>query len=400
MSRRPGAFLRRSLVVAVLVSACACGRTREGALAAEGPRPPTIRVLLGAPHDSAAVVASGEWTATAVSGSSFAETGRDLSAGLVPSAAGIVFRGTASGASVLRISAPAGFTVADEAGKRLSYRGDLLVRVEAGRLVLVNETDMETYVAGVIVNEIGPLAVPASFRAQAVAARTWAYVQWKEKPEATWHVTDSDKSQVYRGVSLPTPSPVTVADLDRFVSETRGVVLTWHSEPFPAYYASTCGGHTTDAETSDLPHSGFLEPLSGVPCRYCESSKYFNWTETVPESRLLEGLKDRGVAAPIAAVEITKTGRGGWVAEVTLTHGAKGSKKVVPGPVFRRAAGLRSMHWEAIEPVAGGWTIRGKGWGHGVGMCQVGCQEMGRRGLSDGDILRYYYPGAETTRFW
>lgn len=400
MRRRTPALSPWALLAAAVVSTGACGRTSDRAAAGGEKAPPVVRVLLGGPRESAAVAAAGEWRATSVLGAAFEEAGRDLSAGLIPSPSGIVFRGAATGATALRISAKAGFSVADDAGRRFSYRGDLVARIEAGRLLLVGETDMETYVAGVIVNEIGPLAVEASFRAQAVAARTWAWFQMKDQRDATWHVTDSEKSQVYRGTTLPTPCPVTVADLDRFVAETRGVVLTWRGEPFPAYYHSTCGGHTTDPQTSDLPNSGFLEPLAGVPCRWCESSRYFQWTETLTEARLVEGLKDRGVAPPIRSIEVTKTGRGQRVAEVTLTLGPKGTKKVVPGPVFRRAGGLRSMRWEAIDAVEGGWTVRGKGWGHGVGMCQVGCQEMGRRGLSDTDILRWYYPGAEFTRLW
>jgi stage II sporulation protein D len=181
------------------------------------------------------------------------------------------------------------------------------------------------------------------------------------------------------------------------------VVLTWHGEPFPTYYASTCGGHTTEAATSGLDPAGAFEPLMGVPCKYCTSSKYFTWTETVPVARLVDGLKSRGVAAPITHLEWSKKGRGDWVAEVTVTFGPANAprKKVVPGHDFRTAAGLRSMHIDSVTADAdGNLKFDGRGWGHGVGMCQVGAQEMGRKGFAADQILRYYYPGAEFTRLY
>jgi stage II sporulation protein D len=394
---RWGARAGRLLLGALLVALAACGRSGGRVALAAAPGPPTVRVLLGGPRDAAGITSEGAWQAA---GGSWRDGGPTLSATIAPSTGGIAFRGIATGVSTLRVTARAGFAIEDGRGVRVVYRGDLLVRQEAGRIVLVNELDLETYVAGVIVNEIGQDAPASAFRAQAVAARSFAYVQWKTAPDAPHHLYDSARSQVYRGVTLPSPSAVGAADLDRFARETRGVILTWRSEPFPTYYHSTCGGHTTDTATADLPLGGFFEPLSGVPCRYCGPSKYFDWTETVPFERLLAGLKDRGVGTPIHSVEVTKTGRGGWASEVTVLHGPKKSKKLVPAPAFRTAAGLRSMHVASLTPGEGFVTVTGRGWGHGVGMCQVGCREMARKGLTETEILRYYYPAADFTRIY
>jgi len=182
--RRVAPGLRAALVAAAGLALAACGSRGESVALAGPTGPPAIRVLLGGPRESAALASPDEWRATALQGSSWSEAGSNLSAGLLPSARGIVFRGTATGATSIRVAMRGAFTVEDEAGQRVAYRGDLLVRQDAGRLLLVDEVDLETYVAGVIVNEIGVQAVPASFRAQAVAARSYAYVQWKEGPDA------------------------------------------------------------------------------------------------------------------------------------------------------------------------------------------------------------------------
>ena len=213
---------------------------------------------------------------------------------------------------------------------------------------------------------------------------------------------DSQQSQVYRGVSLPKNAVTTIAELSQRTAETRGVILTWHSEPFPTYYFSTCGGHTTEAATAPLSSGGATEPLLGVPCKYCESSKYYRWSESVDVATLTANLKPWGVRAPVTGIDWTKMGRGNWVAEVTVTYGPSNAKKVLPGLDFRRVAGLRSMRIESATPSADGATlvVKGSGWGHGVGMCQVGCQEMARRGFAADQILRYYYPGAEFTRIY
>ena len=139
-----------------------------------------------------------------------------------------------------------------------------------------------------------------------------------------------------------------------------------------------------------------------MPCAYCGPSKYFSWAEEVPIQRLLDGLRSRGVVAPISSIAWSKVGRGGWVAEVTVTYGPKGAKKVVPGVDFRRAAGLRSMRIpiESVTVLPTSLLFKGSGWGHGVGMCQVGCLEMAKKGFDETQILRYYYPGAEFTRLY
>lgn len=402
-ARPPRAFaplrvLARALALGAAAATGACGGSERVALSATAP--PTIRVLLGTPREAVTIAVADAWEAVSVAGGAWADRGTNLRATVTVGTRGLVFGTVATGATQVRLRPTGAFTV-EFPSERRAYRGDLLLRAEGARLFVVNELDLERYVAGVIGHEIGFDQAPSALKTQAVAARTYAYARHRAAPGAPQHLTDDTASQVYKGITIPARSGTTLADLDRFTAESRGVVLTWQGRPFPTYYHSTCGGHTTEATTAALDPSGAEPVFLGVPCTYCTPSKYYRWTETVPVDRIADALKPRGVVAPIKRLEWTKVGRGGWVSEVTVTYGPKDATKTVPGHVFRSAAGLRSARLEHVEvSPQGALVFHGAGWGHGVGMCQVGVQEMARRGFPPDQILRYYYPGVEFTRLY
>jgi stage II sporulation protein D len=363
--------------------------------------PPTIRVQLGRQRARAHLRIPGQsWEIRSLEGGSYTVRGAsDLSTTLAAGARGIVVRGRDTGAAVLRVHA-SGFLHVD----KRTYRGDLIVHKRGAKLLLVNELDLETYVAGVIGNEVGPGAVAATYRAQAVTARTYAYIRLQRGGASTkdFHVFDDQRSQVYTGMVTPPEYGIAYADMLRHTRDTRGVILTWRGRPFPTYYASTCGGHTTDAATSGLDPGHAAAVLQGVPCSHCTTSKYFEWQKTIGEADLVAALKRAKlpVTPPIRSIAITKRGRGGWVSEVTIRAGPKNKARVVPGTVFRTAARLRSHNIKSITAIRAGWVARGRGWGHGVGLCQVGAIEMGRKGATETEILRYYYPGVVFTKVY
>ena len=368
--------------------------------------PPTIRVRLGRPRAQAHLLIPDQaWTIRSEGGQAYTVRGSStLKTTVALGLGGIAVRGADSGSTVLRLRASSWFTLD---GK--SYRGALIVRREkdeklGSQLVFINELDMETYVAGVIGNEVGPKAEPATYRAQAVTARTYAWMRLQREGAATrdFHVYDSAASQVYTGLSLPTEYDLRYADMERRAAETRGVILTYRGRPFPAYYASTCGGHTTEPETSGLDPGQAHEPLRGVPCSYCTTSKYYRWEETFSDAHLESAMKSvrRPVSLPIHEVKIQRRGRGDWVADVQIVYGPNKTVRSVPGHVFRSALGMRSHNFASIRRVRGGWKVLGRGWGHGVGMCQWGAIEMGRKGATETEILRYYYPGVDFTKVY
>lgn len=405
MSARSRLLVWGATAALLLLTGVACGGDRTPSLMANTAAP-TIRVRLGKPRTQGRLLIPRQaWSIRSEGGRSYAVRGAStLKTTIDLGVHGVGIRGADSGATVLRIRPASWFTLD---GK--SYRGTLIVRREndpkrGALLVFVNELDMETYVAGVIGNEVGPKAEPATYRAQAVTARTYAWMRLQRDGAAAraFHLYDSAASQVYTGMSIPSAYGIDYGDMVRRSAETRGVILTYRGRPFPAYYASTCGGHTTDPETSGLDPAHAREPLRGVPCRYCGTSKYFRWEKTFSDGYLESALKRvrRPISLPVHDIQIKLRGRGGWAREVQIVYGPKEAIRSVPGYVLRSALGLRSHNFASIRRVRGGWRVRGKGWGHGVGMCQWGAIEMGRRGATETEILRYYYPGVGFTKVY
>lgn len=377
----------------------ACGDVYDLPALAAG-EAPTIRVLLGGRKRRQATlqIVGQSWTVTSEGGRAFTRRGRgDVHALVRAGAAGIAIGPDDTGATVLRVHPDRGFTL-----EGIRYAGDLILHREKDRVRFVNELDLETYVAGVIPNEMAPQATAAAYRAQAVAARTYGWIRISGSAAAsrTWHVTDDQSSQVYTG--LDPRYEVKYAPMVEHARSTAGVVLTWNNRPFPAYYSSTCGGHTTDARTSQLDPGGATGPLRGVRCDFCKTSPRFTWTKDVRDADVVAGMKarNRAIVPPVHAIEVSKPGPGGWAAEVSVTYGPKRKIRTLPGSEFRSALRLDSHFITGIVRRPGGFHLSGRGWGHGVGMCQWGAMEMAAEGFSEAEILGWYYPGASFSRVY
>src|SRR4030095_7954458 len=125
------------------------------------------------------------------------------------------------------------------------YRGRIEVFANTrGSLTVVNELGLEDYVRGVIANELSPGGYPAieALKAQAVAARTYAFKNRGQFMAQGFDLLPTTRSQVYRGLTSENPLST------RAVDETRGLIATYAGEPINALYTSTCGGRTEDSE--------------------------------------------------------------------------------------------------------------------------------------------------------
>jgi stage II sporulation protein D len=276
-----------------------------------------------------------------------------------------------------------------------AYRGEVVLRARReGGVIAVNRVNLEEYTAGVVGSEM-PLAFPdAALRAQAIASRTYALYQLKTRAAgALWDVTNDTLSQVYKGLTNETEKARQVT------TETLGVVMTHRGLLFASYFHSTCGGATIPAsfELGDLD----IEPLMGVPCGFCEDSKYAHWEAAVGKAELAERLRREGIAVrAVRAVEVLALGPAGHVATVRVVH--EDGELRVKGSRFRMIAGpsvLRSTLFSA-EDAGDRVVFRGRGWGHAVGLCQIGARGMAREGYEASAILRRYYPGAELVRLY
>lgn len=291
-----------------------------------------------------------------------------------------------------------------------TYRGAILLQPGPDGVTAVNLLDLEAYLLGVVPLEIGAGRSPdelEAVKAQAIAARTYAVRHLGRRDALGFDFYASVMDQVYGGAGAEDP----VAS--QAVRETRGQVVVYDGEPIEAYYHSTCGGRTA---ALDEVWPGDAPPyLQSVSDRrpgggwFCESSSRFRWTEHWDaaglESTLTRSYADRGVATGsvnrVESIEVTGRTPSGRAEAVRIRTNL--GEHVVHGDSIRwilRPTPDRILNSSAIafEPdVSGGrvtgLTVEGAGWGHGIGMCQVGALGRSRAGHSYRDILLTYYPG-------
>ncbi len=272
------------------------------------------------------------------------------------------------------------------------YRGLVEIRKKKnGLLLVINELDIEEYLKGVVAAEVPPDWEFEALKAQAVASRTYAIYQKQLAGNRPYHILATVDSQVYAGNRGEHPQTV------RAVKETKGTVITYQGGIIPAFYHSSCGGHTENA--AEL--WGIDEPyLRGVDCECQEISKYGLWEKRVPLSRVVSALGKQGYRLhdilDMSIGDITPAGR---VKEVTVWDA--GGKISVPAEDLRAALGntqIPSVFFELELSADGEAVFSGRGKGHGVGLCQWGAEEMALRGYDYQAILNHYYPGTKLTK--
>jgi len=289
------------------------------------------------------------------------------------------------------------------------YRGKLklVINSDGNSLDVINMVPVEPYLAGVISAEMPDYWEPEALKAQTIAARTYClYIKKRFGAERSWDISKTQAHQVYRGIAAES------AQVWDAVNRTKGRVLVCKQDEglkdiFPAYYSSTCGGHT---ENSKNLWGDCFEPLAGVPCPYCRyvaKAKYFFWPMVQLDKadvtkRLLDRypkLNELGEIKNITPVQQSNYGEFSRLTLIKLV-GSTGKSDFLRAEDFRLALdpggeALRSTICQITEMGSNWAFLYGRGYGHGVGMCQCGAEGMAREGKTASQILRYYYPGSK-----
>jgi stage II sporulation protein D len=266
------------------------------------------------------------------------------------------------------------------------YRGALALRAEQGRILVVNQIELEDYVAATVGGEM-PASWPAqALRAQSVATRTYAVYQQERRRAEPWDVRATVQSQVYRGIESESGTT------RRAVDATRGEILTHEGRPILAVFHSTAGGRTASA-SEVWGHS--LPYLDSVEVEHEEDAPFTYWRTVFPPETLDGLLASLGAdLGPVRGLEVDARTESGRVERIV----ARGPSRqlVLGGDRLRslvEALGLRSRLFD-IRHTPQGFAFVGSGYGHGVGMSQWGARELARRGASYQRILARFYPGA------
>lgn len=335
-------------------------------------------------------------------------------------------------------------------GKR--YTGSLNIVKNGKYFIVVNVTDIESYLEGVLGGEV-PASWPQEvLKAQAVAARTYAYIKTKTPRHKEFDLFSTTQDQVYKGDIENTKSIIDA------VQATQGELLFYEDNPAETFFHSSCGGHTCDSGTVfnvELPY------LSGVKCDYC-SDVPTDWRCEIDRDTLSKLLISNGVIKEelkdLKIDQVDASGRASELVAITANDKIKirgadlrlmigagkqrstlytlkaYSKSGEPSEVntlnlklytddgtpisecnlnidtekqakwlmdqLKKDPYLKLSIFPPIRMEATLTTVKtnnhflfsGKGWGHGVGMCQWGACGMAKRGSSYTQILEHYYP--------
>ena len=288
------------------------------------------------------------------------------------------------------------------------YRGklQLIINPDGDSMTAVNLVPLEPYLAGVVGAEMPSYWEPAALEAQAIAARTYClYIKRRFGTRRRWDLRQTTANQLYLGVIAES------AQVWKAVAHTYGQVLICKQangteDIFPAYYSSTCGGHT---ENSKHVFGDSFEPLTGVPCPYCRNvakpTQFFWPMQQFDKAYISEALLRRypKLKRLREITNITAARQSDYEGFSRLTMvkllGSKGKSDLLRAEDFRLTIDPTGRKFKSticqIANLGDKWAfMSGRGWGHGVGMCQCGAQAMARKGATARRILSHYYPGS------
>ncbi|MBM4381389.1 MAG: SpoIID/LytB domain-containing protein [Deltaproteobacteria bacterium] len=340
----------------------------------------TVRIDMGTQEGTAAVSGRGLSLGPDVDEGEFAPwAGEQVEVTLAPG--GVWLRGEPSPREAVRVRAGEGETLT-AAGR--SVRGEVVVRANKGRLQLVNVVTLEQYLAAVLGSEMPPSFPEEALKAQAVAARTYALQKKLEALGQPFHLGSSVLHQVYGGLAREE------ARTRAAVKATHGEVLTVELAPIEAYFHASCGGRTESGQSAlgrPLPY------LASVPCTCGRTPQAF-WELALPAAELkaLFGTEVK----KLEVEERSATGR---------VQGLRSGGRRMDAVSFRQKAGytrVKSLWFDVVQPRKKGQPVvlRGRGYGHGAGLCQVGARTYAEDGWDYRRILGHYYPGAELQRIY
>lgn len=310
------------------------------------------------------------------------------------------------------------------------YLGAMEIVVEEKRNIRpINQLPMEDYLKGVVPFEVFPTWDLEALKAQALAARTYAFTHSKEL------IDDTIQFQVYGGFTWN-------ENTTKAVAETSDEVITHDNQLIDAFYSASNGGITENNAHvwKGKPMVYFpikkdpFDPIQPWQFRFNRTQINLeevnwdnpNWWDETEE-------KDQDIALSMKKY-LQKNGYPGDIKILAIPHfelteqklssrrSDKGSIKVeflhrlLDGTVLFEEFSLNEVRLNKIRPMIGGthfksylidsliykdqiYTMSGRGNGHGVGMSQWGANVMGESGKTYKEILQFYYPGTKITRY-
>jgi stage II sporulation protein D len=255
---------------------------------------------------------------------------------------------------------------------------DLRFQAHDDLLLLTLTMSREEYVTAVLQGESASFKSDEALKAMAVAARTYAVRFGPRHKLEGFDFCDTTHCQDLR---LGNESPRVRAA----VAATEAELLWFEGRPAATYYHRSCGGEIEDASS--------LEPDLHVPYLQRHHDEYCIRTPDEWQTEISKADLTRALGRPVTTVRVVARSDSGRVQRLLVNDHS------ITATDFRLAVG-RMLGWDKLrsdlyeeEDRGDRIAFRGRGQGHGVGLCQSGAEIMGEQGHSYREILAYYYPG-------
>jgi len=281
----------------------------------------------------------------------------------------------------VEVRAPAGLRIdTHESGP------SVFVSVHDGALLVAEHVPLETYVASVVGAEMPSSWPAAALEAQAVAARTYVLRKLAQvPPQRPYDVEATVVHQAFKGRASTDERSLAAA------AATAGTVVVNDGRLAETYFHALSVGRTESAAAAFGSGPDYLQP---VACDAAAEVPYASWERRFERAEVSSKLIAAGVLGDaLERVEVVTRSSSGRLSSVRLVT-KRGSVRVVPAADLRKWLG-----WDALPSLDaslstedGALTFRGRGRGHGVGLCQWCAKAMAERGMSGAGILSHFYP--------
>ena len=315
------------------------------------------------------------------------------------------------------------------------FTGTLHLVLQNNQIVVINELPLEDYLTSVISSEMKNTCSLEFLKASAVISRSWLLAQLKQKKDKApsclqtdeelirwWDREDHDLFDVCADDHCQRYQGITVAcnpNVRQAVNETRGQVLVGDGEICDARFGKCCGGQTNEFQYCwQNIRKSYLSSISDPFCATTdrevlsqvlndydlETQNFYRWQVRFTQERLRE-LIERNLGMTfghILQLEPLEAGPAGHISRLRIVGTERTyiiGKELQIRKTLSTSHLLSSAFTVSMEDLQDGIPqtiiLDGKGWGHGVGMCQIGAAVMGHQGYTYRQILGHYYPGAE-----
>lgn len=278
----------------------------------------------------------------------------------------------------------------NSSGKSYNYLGEFKFSLDGDKIIPINIIYIEDYLKGVVGYEMSNSYPIEALKSQAVAARNYALSNLEKHKNKSYDLCDDVCCQVYRGFD---PS---LKNVIKAVEDTKSVVLLYNSNIVSAYYSASNGGYT------EASQNVWVQAIPYLVDQEDKFDKDYNWTSQFTSLKIDEILKSKNILTKddkFLKIDINsiKKYESGRIQELNIVYKDKDGiqriktfKKESARTFLNLRSSLYDITYDEKDDV---YIFKGLGYGHGVGMSQIGARNRALNGHTYEQILTFYYKG-------